>query len=418
MSPLLNPERPATERLRVLVVHNRYRFLGGEDKIYEAEAELLQRHGHRVERYELHNDDVRGMAPMALAARTLWSRKAYHDVRARAVSLAADVVHLHNWLPLVSPSVVWAGRHAGAAVVHSLHNFRLVCPVATLYRADALCERCVGLPVALPAVRLRCYRGSAAATAATATTVAAHRAFGTWSRGVDRFFAVGPSIRDKVVEGGIVPASRVEVKPNLLPEDPPVGIGPREGVLFVGRLVVEKGVESLISAWQGDPGLPPLTVVGEGPLEPLVRSAAELEHVTYAGPLPRADVLDLMRRSALLAVPSEWYEGWPITILEAYASGTPVVGSSLGAVGKMVRDGTTGVHVAAGDPPALARTVREAFASGTLAQMGVGARAEYDRRYSSAQAYRRLVEGYRRAIRTRHPEVAGNFPSGARSKNT
>ena len=148
--------------------------------MFEREGALLEGRGHRVLRYVLHNDAVEGIGTAALAARTVWSREAYDHVRRLVEAEGVDVVHVHNTLPLASPSVFHAAHAAGAATVHTLHNFRLVCPGNLLLRDGRICHDCVGKAFAAPAVRHGCYRGSATATAAVAATTALHRVAGTW----------------------------------------------------------------------------------------------------------------------------------------------------------------------------------------------------------------------------------------------
>src|SRR5690606_3101975 len=198
------PGSATTTRLnvRVLLVHNHYQQPGGEDQVFREEGALLERFGHTVFRYVLHNDDVEGIGRAALAARTLWSRPAYRDVERIVRAEGIEVVHVHNTLPLASPAVYWAARKAGAAVVQTLHNFRLLCPGATLFRDGRPCTECLGrLP--LPAVRHACYRGSRSATAAVAAMLTAHCALGTWRRAVDRYIALTPFARDLFVRGGL-----------------------------------------------------------------------------------------------------------------------------------------------------------------------------------------------------------------------
>ena len=172
------PPPPPDSPLTVLLVHNVYQKPGGEDGVFEREGAILEGRGHRVLRYQLHNDDVEGMGRAALAARTVWSRESAAEVAEIVRQQGVDVAHVHNTLPLVSPAVFQAARRAGAATVHTLHNYRMVCPGNLLLRDGELCHDCVGKAFAAPAVLHKCYRGSTAATAAVAAMTAIHRALG------------------------------------------------------------------------------------------------------------------------------------------------------------------------------------------------------------------------------------------------
>jgi glycosyltransferase involved in cell wall biosynthesis len=397
----------------VLVVHNRYRLAGGEDAVFEAETDLLERHGHRVHRLIVDNEAIPGrLSPterVRLAVRTVWARGAAAAVAEQARGVGADIVHIHNFLPLLSPAVHGAVRATGAAVVQTLHNYRLICPAATLFRDGAPCQDCVGRRVALPAVVHACYRDSRPQTAAVTAMLAVHRARRTWHRDVDAFVALTEFGRDRFIAGGL-PAERLMVKPNFAADregDAGDGSGERRYAdgpfLFVGRLAPEKGVETLLAAWPQVGGGRSLRIVGDGPLAQRVRSAAEsVAGITVVGPLRREDVDREMRSAAALVFPSVWYEGMPLTLIEAFAARLPVVASRLGAMESMVADGRTGLLVAPGDAGALAEAVTRISADAQgLADMGAAARAEYVATYAPEPNYARLAEIYTAAVARR-----------------
>jgi glycosyltransferase involved in cell wall biosynthesis len=401
----------------VLVVHNRYRQSGGEDAVFDAESELLARHGHRVERLVVDNDEIPDRPSpsyrVRLAVRTVWAGAAAEAVADRARAVGADVVHVHNFLPLLSPAVHGAARATGAAIVQTLHNYRLICPAATLFRDGAPCEDCVGRRVAMPAIVHACYRDSRAQTAAVTAMLAVHRARRTWHRDVDAFIALTTFGRDRFVAGGL-PPERLLVKPNFAPDpgdpgdpgdrasDESAGRG-RYGhgpFLFVGRMAEEKGVRTLLAAWRLLEADVALRIVGDGPLAGEVQAAAAaLPGVTYIGPLSREEVQAEMRSARALIFPSLWYEGMPLAVIEALAAGLPVIASGLGAMNDMVDDGQTGRLVTPGDPRALADAVKALAAEANLtASMGTAARRAYLDTYSPEPNYAQLTAIYRQAV--------------------
>jgi glycosyltransferase involved in cell wall biosynthesis len=382
--------------VRVLLVHNHYQQPGGEDQVFREEGALLESRGHTVLRYTLHNDEVAAQGPAALAARTVWSRPAYRAVARLVREGGVEVVHVHNTLPLASPAVYWAARQAGAAVVQTLHNFRLVCPGALLLRDGRPCTACLGrLP--LPALRHACYRGSRPASAAVAAMLAAHRALGTWQHAVDRYVALTPFAREVFVRGGL-PAEKVAVKPNFLRADPGAGEGGGGFALFVGRLSPEKGLGPLLEAWRRHPDLPPLKVVGDGPLAGAVQAAP----VEWLGARPREHVLALMQAAEVLVCPSLAWEGMPMTVVEAFACGLPVVASDHGAMAGMV-DETAGLRVPPGDPAALAAAVRALVADAPRrARLRRGARRLFEAHYTAARNHDLLLQLYRDAFEARY----------------
>ncbi|MGI8687802.1 MAG: glycosyltransferase family 4 protein [Thermomicrobiales bacterium] len=410
---------PGIGKMRVLVVHNRYQQPGGEDMVFAAEAALLMAHGHVVEQLVFDNDAIashRSTLDSAwLAGATIWSRQGHTAVRDAIRTFRPDVVHFHNTFPLISPAGYYAARAEGVPVVQTLHNFRLLCANGLFYRDGHICEDCLGKPVPLPGVVHACYRDSRTASGAVVTMLTAHRALHTWTRMVDRYVVTGEFQRQKFMQGGL-PAEKLVVKPNFVP-DPSIGGGRGNYALFVGRLSPEKGIRTLLRAWEQLAGKIPLKIAGDGPLAGDVADAQRrVPGIEWLGHVSPATVMTAMQDAALLVFPSEWYEGQPRTILESFAAGTPVVAADLGAMGELIRAGHTGVHFRPGDPGDLARAVAEAFADPTaLARMRERKRAEFESRYTAEENYRRLIEIYREVADERRQARFKMNASGFRS---
>ena len=373
---------------RVLVVHNAYQHRGGEDSVVEAEIALLRSHGHEVETYFRNNDDVGGISSLALARQTLWSPRTSHDLANLIHRFQPDVIHAHNTFPLISPSLYWAAERAGVPVVQTLHNFRLMCLNALFLREGKVCEDCMGR-APWRGVARACYRGSRAASAALAGMLMLHRSLGTYRNKVTRYIALNEFCRNKFIEGGL-PAERVVVKPNFvdLAAFHPV---PREGVLFVGRLSVEKGVATLAAAMALLPDVR-LRVVGDGPEAGVLDGVAG---VTTLGSLPGKTVYKEMSRATALVVSSIWYETFGLVVIEAFACSTPVIASRIGALAKLVRDGKTGLLFEPGNARDLADKMAWAQAHpDQMAVMGCNARTQYETEFSAEVNYRRLMEIY------------------------
>ena len=401
MPPLL---QEAIDAVRIVVCHNYYQYAGGEDRVFEEEARLLAAHGHHVVTYTKHNDAVDGMRPWSLAAKTIWNRQSARELGELVRRERADIVHFHNTLPLISPAAYYAARRAGAAVVQTLHNVRLVCPKATFFREGRPCESCLGKIVPLPAIRHACYRDSRAATAAIVAMLTFHRARGTYREAVDAYVALSEFSRDKLVAGG-VPAGKIHLKPNSLLQDPGLGLGGGDYFLYVGRLSAEKGVETLLEAWNRDASLPALKIVGDGPLASQVETAAGRDaRIEWCGHLPSDEVNRLLGAAIALVLPSVCYEAFPRTIVEAYAVGTPVLASRLGSMQELVDEGRTGWKFTAGDASDLAAKVRHVVATSAAERAAFGRRARevFDARFGSSQNVARLLEIYAEALRVRH----------------
>ena len=362
---------------------------------------MLEAHGHAVTRYAVHNDAVDGMGRLALAKATVWNGEQYRELRALFREVRPDVVHVHNTLPLVSPAVYYAAQAEGAAVVQTLHNYRLSCVNGLLFRDGHVCEDCLGRLAPWPGVLHGCYRGSRAASAAVAAMVGYHKLRGTYREQVDAYIALTDFAREKFVAAGL-PAQKLVVKPNFVDPDPGVGGGRGGYALFVGRLSEEKGLGTLLAAWQRVGARLPLRIVGDGPLAARVAEAAEGGQVTWLGRQERESVLALMREATVLVFPSVWYEGFPMTLAEAMATGTPVLASDIGGIAELVEHGRTGLLFAPGDPEALADAVVWAISHPTeLAAMRRAARAEYEAKYTAEANYRQLMAIYKRALEGR-----------------
>lgn len=386
--------------MRVLQVHNFYQQAGGEDKVYEAEYELLARHGHAVIQYSAQNDTIARMSGMEVATRALWNPDTYREIARIIKRESPDIVHAHNTFPIVSPSIYYAAGKARIPVVQTLHNYRLLCPAATLFRDGKVCEECIGSATAYKAVVHRCYRHSASASAAVASMLLAHRIAGTWNTKVDTYIALTNFARDKFVEGGL-PPGKIVVKPNFLNSDPGAGAGNGNYAFFAGRLSEEKGVRTLLDSWARPGSTMPLKIAGDGPLATYVKERASTQsNIEWLGYCQRERLMELLQEAAILVFPSLWYEGLPMTIVEAMACGTPVVASGLGSMNELIRDGINGFRFTAGDAGGLADCIRSILARpDELREMRRSSRLCYEQNYTPERNYELLMEIYQNAAK-------------------
>ncbi len=399
-------------RLNIISVHNRYLQAGGEDQVFESEARLLREQGHQVTQIEEQNaypDSVTKKIGMAVDC--VWSRRWNHEFRALLKKSRPDVVHVHNFFPRFSPSIYYACRRESVPVVQTLHNFRLLCAGAELYRDGKVCEECLDHGV-LRGVRYGCYQGSRVGTAVLTIMVGVHRSLRTWTNMVDCYIALTDFSRQKMISGGL-PAERIRVKPNFVMPDPGAKTGPGEYGLFVGRLVNSKGILAMLEAWKTLSNVP-LQIIGDGPCRTQVEEAIKsgsVPAVTYRGRLPRADTLAAMKNARFLIFPSEWYEGFPVTIAESFACGVPVVCTRLGAMQEIVSDGVTGLHFQVGDLEDFRRKAEWAWTHpGEMNVMGRRARQEFERKYTAGRNIAMLEEAYEFAMASRGKALKVEVP--------
>jgi glycosyltransferase involved in cell wall biosynthesis len=405
--------------MKILVAHNYYQQAGGEDQVFSSEAALLEAHGDDVVRWTRHNDAINQMRGLSAARATLWNHSSAAELAELVRRHRPQVVHFHNTFPLISPAAYYAARAGGAAVVQTLHNYRLLCPNALFFRDGRVCEDCLGKSIPWPGVVHKCYRGSRSASAAVTAMVTAHRALGTWRTGVDAYIALTRFSREKFIQGGL-PPDKIVVKPNFVHPDPAAGQGRGGYGVFVGRLSPEKGLPTLLKAWKSLGGGVPLKVVGDGPLAAAVQEAvAGGSAIEWLGRRPIQEVYSLIGEAMFLVLPSQCYETFGRTIVEAFATGTPVIAPRLGAMAELVQHGRTGWHFEPGDSLDLAAKVRALLLAtpAARAQMRQAARQEYERNYTAEPNYRALMAIYQQAC-ARHSEHAGrqravpNLPHG------
>jgi glycosyltransferase involved in cell wall biosynthesis len=386
--------------LKILIAHNRYQQPGGEDGVVEREAAMLVRGGHQVELLAFDNETITTpLARLQAAARSLYSKDSYRRTIAALMRFQPDILHVHNFLPNLSPSVFFAANAAGVPVVQTLHNYRLLCANALLYREGAPCENCIEQSSFLPGVLHACYRGSRLGSAVVGGGMAIHTALGTWTHRVDRYIALTRFAGQKLSQSRI-PPERVRIKPNFIADN---GIGHGSGgfALFAGRLSEEKGIDTLLAA-DALGTLPiPVYIAGDGPLLARIQQAARRpdSRLIILGGRSAPDLLHLMKQAVCLLVPSLFYEGFPLVVVEALSVGLPVIASRIGGLPEIVEDGVSALLHTPGDAAALAGAMQSFLAQpARIAAMRAAARSLYLARYTEAANYQALLHIYQEML--------------------
>lgn len=389
--------RPCT----ILLVHNHYQIPGGEDAVVANERRLLEAHGHRVVPYFRHNDELKAFSPLRkllFAAESLFSLRTYRDIKRLIRTEKIDIVHVHNTLAMVTPAVYYAARACGVPVVQTVHNFRLLCPAGSFFREGRVCEECLhgGMRCAL---RHACYHESRLQTLICVLGSHLHRHIYKHLHFIfltefnrDKHFLWNRAGKPPVFE-----PARAHLKPNFVFSAPAAAETPREKrLVYAGRLEPIKGVLRLLEAWKLlGADAPELLLCGTGPLEEECRAViaeSGLTQVKMLGFVPNEQLRQLLAASAAFILPSQVYEGFPMTVTEAYAAGTPVLGSAHGNVGSLVRrcGGMTFRHDDAAD---IAATVRRFLQEGAAVN-----RAAALQMTSAEENYKMLAEIYEKAM--------------------
>jgi glycosyltransferase involved in cell wall biosynthesis len=389
--------------MKIVIAHNSYQRPGGEDVVARQERQLLENEGHTVVSYLRSNWEVASYGPLqqiALVPKTVWSSDAKKEFAHLLRVEKPDLVHVHNTLLMISPSIFSACQEAGIPVVHTLHNYRILCPGATFFRDGQICEECTQHTL-WRSVQHGCYRNSRAATATIALMIAVNRGLGTWDQNVDGLIALTQFARSKFLAQG-VPSEKLFVKPNFVDPDPMPGNSDGEYVIFAGRLTPEKRISTVLLAMRRLSDKIPLMVVGGGPQRVQLENEARhhgLKNVIFRGQLSREDTVSAMKGARFLIFSSEWYETFGMTIIESFACGVPVICSRLGAMRELVDDGRTGLHFTPGDHEDLAEKLNWAWHNPAVTRdLGREARREYEGKYTAQKNYPLLMDIYKRTI--------------------
>jgi glycosyltransferase involved in cell wall biosynthesis len=364
---------------------------------------MLRRHGHSVDLLEQDNDAIQGLRGKLIASASIFYSSRSRERMKQAIRQGRpEIVHIHNWFPMLSPSIVLEADAASLPVVQTLHNFRMICANSMLYRNGSVCADCVGKPLPLDGVLHGCYRDSRMGSAIVTAAYAFHRLVHTWDA-VDLFIAVSGFQRQILLRGGL-PAEKVVVKPNFVVSDTWEADKKTEDfALFVGRLSPEKGIGTLLAAWETGKIPLRLKIAGDGPMLDQVRACATANsRVEYLGLLPPDRVYSEMAKARFLVFPSEWYEGLSRTVIEAFSQGTPVLAADLGAVSELVEEGVNGYRFPPGNIEALVAGAL-GFPTGESCQrMRLNCRNLFLSRFTAEINYTQLIEIYAKAISLRN----------------
>lgn len=418
--------------MKLLLVHNFHRAFkpSGEDVAYRRERELLQQSEHEVHTFERSTDETAEYSTvdkLRLATDLHFNEQVYDALRQQLQLLRPHLVHVHNTFPLLSSSVFAACQHERVPVVLTLHNHYLFCAGGTCTRDGHPCTLCLTTRNPWHAVRYGCYGDSHLASLPMVHMIRQNWLQGFWERNIDGFITLTQDGRERFFEAGL-PPEKVFVKPNFLP-DPEQNTAiaaaslaessdaaPRRAVLFIGRLSEEKGVGVLLEAarrMQASGQAVPIQIVGGGPdLADYRERAASLPHVTFLDQQPQEVCLRMAREALCVVVPSICSETFGLTVIEAFASRTPVVASRLASLAELVDHGRTGLTFETGDARALAEALGHmAHDPQRAAEMGIAARADYEAHYTPANNLRQLLAIYDRVL-----HAHGAVPSAQRRR--
>ena len=387
------------KQYRILQVHNFYQIPGGEDVVVRNEKRLLEEHGHKVYTYYRSNAELKEgsrFGKLFVPFTAIYSFKTVREVKKLIKEYQIDIVHVHNTLTMVSPSVFYAAFSCHVPIVQTLHNFRMLCPAGSFFRDNVICEECVqgGLKCA---VKHKCYRNSKLQSFVSAAVLKVHRVLGTYRK--VNFICLTEFNRNKLLAlGDIVDAKKIFIKPNFTFAE---GIEPsnapeqEEYYLFAGRVEALKGVDIAIKAFEQIPDRK-LYIAGTGPMMDEMQAYVKehnIQNVKFLGYLQKEDMTEKFYHAKAVIMTSQCYEAFAMTIAEAYSYGVPVIAGRVGNMEGMVQEGVTGVKFTYNSSSDLAEKVKE-FEQLDRVTLKENAREFYQERLRPEDNYQKLMEIY------------------------
>lgn len=382
----------STKKQNILIVHNYYQIPGGEDTVVANEKKMLEEHGHKVILYSRNNSELKQMSKwqkLALLFSTVFNLRTYRDIKRLIRVEHIEIVHVHNTLNLISPSVYYAARSIKVPVVQTIHNFRLLCPGATFYRDGHICEDCVtkGLKCA---VKHSCYRNSTLQTLACVINTTIHRMTGIY--GKINYICLTEFNRDKLLQLKQIKANRVFVKPNFT-YMAKVQDNPKEYYLYIGRIEAIKGVPLIVDAFKKMPDKR-LILAGTGTkLEKFKNLTTGCPNINFIGFVQKSKLQNLLNKAKAVVVASQWYETFGMIIIEAFASHVPVIVGNIGNAATLVDDEVNGIKFQYNSVSSLIQTVKR-FEQLDIKKLGENAYIKYESHFNQDRNYEMLNKIY------------------------
>ena len=384
--------------MKILLIHNKYQQKGGEDSVFENELSLLQKYGHMVDKLIFDNNQIKSAKDkLKVGLYGIYNPESAKILENKINSFKPDIIHVHNFFPIASPSIFFTAKKFNIPVVMTLHNYRLICPNALLFRDGNICEECIDKFFPYPGIIHKCYRNSLMQTLSLSLITSIHRYIKTWHSKVNKFITLTNFQKNKFLSSSInIPEKKFIVKPNFS-EDFGEGYQNRENYfLYVGRLSQEKGITTMLKAFEGTDFN--LTIVGDGNLKnEVIKYAKKNKNIKYLGYKPKKEITILLKKSKALVFPSECYEGFPTALVEALSTGTPIITSNIGSQAEIVKDKHLGLHFEVGDFIDLRKKIAK-FSEKNDKILYKNARNEYLEKYTPEKNYEKLINIYKETI--------------------
>lgn len=394
--------------MKILAIHNFHRkgSASGDDQVFKSETALLEEHGNQVIKYTASNDEFDNagiFGKMFATLGMLWSFKHYRAVKKIIDKEKPDVVHIHTFFPLLSPSILYAAKRSGTKVVATLHDTRFICPCATSLRGTSLCNEC-GDGKYFRMCKYKCFKNSKFQSFIVAGIFKYHRFRKSFYRQIDKYICLNDNQISLLKSVGF-DEEKIVKKYNFVPDVKVESDLSREKnlperyVVFYGRIGEEKGVRLLMQIWEKLPDIP-LVVMGGGPLEKEFKVWAEKkENVHFLGYTQHDKCLAIVKEGEFVVFPSIWYEGCSMVEIETESLGRAIVATDLGFSSEAIENGINGYKVKLGDVEKFADVIRKLWNNpGACIELGNKARLDYENKYMSENNYEQIIRIYESVV--------------------
>jgi len=384
---------------KILLIHNTYQHPGGEDSVLENEYKLLKNNNHIVEKLIFDNNDINSsLDKLKIGFNSIFNRNSAKIVEKKIKSFRPDIIHVHNFFPIASPSIFYVANSLNIPIVMTLHNYRLICPNALLFKDNKICEKCIEKPFAIDAILNNCYRESKIQTSILVIMNYVHKKRNTWNHKVDKYITLTSFAKNKMLNSSLkLEKNKIVIKPNFV-EDYGYEYEKEDYFLFVGRLSIEKGINLLLQVFEKSEKK--LIIIGSGPLENLVKEKAlERINIEYLGYKDKLFIVNKLKKAKALIFSSIWYEGMPMTILESFSVATPVISPNIGGPNEIVQSNINGLKYQTNTINSLIEAINNISNNDTLhKKLCLGARASYEDNYTPEKNYKYLMNIYKKVI--------------------
>ena len=395
--------------MKILFCHNFYQQAGGEDVAVANEMAMLKQHGHEVKLFSVSNNSIKTLWHKLLVSFHLtYSNKYKTKLKNVIADFNPDIVHVHNFFPLLTPSVFGACKEMDVPVVHTLHNYRLICPSATLF-VNGVCNEESIEKNAYAMVKYKAYQNSFIGTFLLARAIEKYKKKQLWSKKVDQFIAPSQSVKSTYIKAGFL-SEKITVKPNFIQSKSIIPIPQQqdreqdqstneEYAIFLGRLVEEKGICMLLNSWRETDIK--LRIYGGGPLEQLCKDA-QRSNIIYYGEVTREEALQALKQAKFLIMPTQWHEPFGLVVIEALSLGIPVIATKMGALPEIISHGYNGLIFEHDDLDDFHRQVEKMKSNSKPTEMKKNALNSFNKQYTASMNYPLLIDIYNKCLLERN----------------